>query len=79
MNIVADHLHSLLAILPVDTNTYRPVPKSTLTDQELKQFWKYHSRFPNDFARAILDSLPNNLQFVSYDHLSNLITVKAYE
>lgn len=78
MNIVADHLQSLLLILPIDSTTYRPVPKSTLTEQELKQFWKYHGRFPNDFARAIVNSLPDDLQFVSYDHLSNLIKVKAY-
>lgn len=79
MNIVANHLQSLLSILPINSTTCRPVPKSTLTEQELKQFWKYHGRFPNDFARAILDSLPDDLQFVSYDHLLNLITVKAYE
>jgi hypothetical protein len=79
MNIVADHLQSLLAILPINSTTCRPIPKSSLTEEETKLFWKYHGRFPNDFARAILNSLPDDLQFVSYDHLSNLITVKAYE
>jgi hypothetical protein len=77
MNIVADHLKSLMTLTPVSEYTYRPTPKDSLTYREQKLFWRYHGHFPNDFAKAIVESLPQDHKFISYDHLQNLIYVES--
>lgn len=77
MNIVADHLKSLMDIIILSETTYRPLPKNNLSTKEYQLFWRYHSHFPNDFAKAIVDLLPPHLNFIHYDHLSNQITVEA--
>lgn len=76
MNIVADHLQGLIQLIPLSETTYRPVPKESLSTRETELFWRYHGHFPNDFARALLDILPSNQKFVSYDHLQNCVTVE---
>jgi len=30
-------------------------------------------KFPNDFAAAAISLLPKDVEFVSYDHLNNII------
>lgn len=76
MNIVADHLNHLLLLIPLSETEYRPMPKESLTHRENQLFWRYHRKFPNDFARAVANCLPDTLQFVTYDHLSNKVTVE---
>jgi hypothetical protein len=76
MNIVADHLKELMLLVPLSQTEYRPIPKESLTTKENQLFWRYHGHFPNDFARAILDCLPETQKFVSYDHLTNRVTVE---
>lgn len=70
-NVVADHVKEL--VQPI-TDDLIVQPKSTLSDREYTLFWKYHGRFPNDFAKGIMLSLPKEYQFVSYDHLKNVLT-----
>lgn len=77
MSIVADHLQSLMTLVQVSESTYRPVPKDSLTHREQKLFWRYHGHFPNDFAKAIVEYLPEGHKFISYDHLQNLIHVES--
>jgi hypothetical protein len=76
MNIVADHVKQLLCLTQLDESTYRPSPKESLSLREVNLFWRYHGHFPNDFAKAIQESLPQPYKFVSYDHLLNRITVE---
>lgn len=77
MNIVADHLKELMLLIPLSTTEYRPAPKESLTPRELRLFWRYHGHFPNDFARAIQENLPDNQKFITYDHLNNRVTVEV--
>ncbi len=77
MNIVADHLKTLAQLIPVSETTYRPTPKESLSEREYQLFWRYHSHFPNDFAKAIIELLPPNTEFIQYDHLSNKVTVEV--
>jgi len=44
------------------------------SDEERK-FWRYQSRFTLEFCKALEQSLPNNLAFLSYNHLTNDLTV----
>jgi hypothetical protein len=77
MNIVADHLKSLLEIHQLSPTQYKPIPKANLSTREYRLFWRYHGHFPNDFAKAIVEALPTNTKFISYDHLHNVITVEV--
>jgi hypothetical protein len=76
MNVVADHLKELMLLIPLSQTEYRPTPKESLTQRENQLFWRYHGHFPNDFARAIADSIPETQKFLSYDHLNNRVTVE---
>jgi hypothetical protein len=77
MNIVAEHVKELMLLIPLSQTEYRPIPKESLTLKETELFWRYHGHFPNDFAKAIQETLPENQKFVQYDHLSNRVTVEA--
>lgn len=77
MNIVADHVRELAQLVPVTETEYQPIPKQSLTPKEQQLFWRYHGHFPNDFARGIAECLPENCKFVTYDHLSNRVTVEV--
>jgi len=76
MSIVADHLKELLLLIPLSETEYRPIPRETLTARESQLFWRYHGHFPNDFARAVADAIPENQRLVTYDHLNNRVTVE---
>ena len=45
-----------------------------LTD-EYRRFWRYHGHYTLEFTRAIMESLPKDVEFVSYDHLNNKLTL----
>ena len=55
----------------------RPIPKETLDDEGVKKFWRLFSRYPNDFAASVVKSLPPDVEFISYNHLSNTLELKA--
>lgn len=76
MNIVADHLKELMLLVPLSQTEYRPIPKESLSERETRLFWRYHGHFPNDFARAIQELLPENQKLITYDHLANRVTVE---
>ena len=76
--IVSD-IKSLLGPLPARYSRGEyTVPVTTtaepLTDEH-KRFWRYHGRFTLEFTRAIIESLPKDVEFVSYDHLNNKLTL----
>jgi len=74
MNFIVDHVKELLA--PLSVTDLQPKPKQTLSDEEVQKFWSYFAKFPNEFAAAVVQSLPSDVEFVQYDHLSNLVTIK---
>ena len=45
-----------------------------LTD-EYRRFWRYHGHYTLEFTRALIESLPKDVEFVSYDHLNNKLTL----
>lgn len=77
MNVVVDHLKELMQLISISSTQYRPIPRENLSYRENQLFWRYHSHFSNDFARAIVELLPENTKFVNYDHLQNVITVEV--
>ena len=73
-NVVAEHVLQLLQ--PID-DTLKVRPKDNISSRELQLVWRYHGHFSNDFAKAIQKALPDNYEFVSYDHLRNKLEAKA--
>lgn len=73
--IVVDHIETLLA--PFDTSQcpLKASPRPNLSDRETQLFWRYQGRFPQEFAQALINQLPEELTFVSYDHLQNKLNV----
>tara|TARA_Y100000385_G_scaffold286222_1_gene347809 strand:+ start:2461 stop:2688 length:228 start_codon:yes stop_codon:yes gene_type:complete len=71
-----NYISDLFAPIDYSTTPVRVTPRADLEEDMVKKFWRYHGRFPNDFARAIVEILPKGTTFVSYDHLANSLTVK---
>ncbi len=42
---------------------------------EYRRFWRYQGRFTLEFVKAICASLQKDVEFVSYDHLNNKLTL----
>lgn len=75
---VVTHVQSFIDTFPVTSlgqSILKVYPKTTLSTRELQLFWRYHGHFPQEFVQAVINSLPENYQFVSYDHLLNNVTV----
>lgn len=78
--VVIHHIQSLLHSLPVvspGTSYFHPAPKHQATSRETQLFWRYHGHFPQEFVKAVQQTLPENYRFVQYDHLKNLLTVEV--
>ena len=72
MNIVADHVSTLVQFQSLTETTLRPV--SNGLDNE--KSWRYFSKFPNEFAKGLALALHPEQEFVSYNHLANVLTIK---
>ncbi len=72
MNIVADHVSTLVQFQSLTETTLRPV--SNGLDNE--KYWRYFSKFPNEFAKGLALALHPEQEFISYDHLANVLTIK---
>ena len=72
MSIVTDHVRELLE--PI-TDELKVRPRFDVSDREYQLFWRYHGHFPAEFAAAVAKALPEDYQFVSYDHLQNKLEV----
>ena len=70
------YISDLFAPINYDESPVRIRPREDLEDDMVNKFWRYHGRFPNDFARAIVEILPEDKTFVSYDHLANSLVTK---
>ena len=64
--MIVDHVKELLAPLDLQAEPY--------SDEE-KKFWRYQSRFTLEFCKALEEVLPSELAFLSYNHLTNDLTV----
>jgi len=72
MNIVADHVSTLVQFQSIDTTTLRPMSNGVDNDK----YWRYFSKFPNEFAKGLQLALHPEQEFVTYDHLNNILTIK---
>ena len=77
--LIVSDLKSMLAPLP---NRYTrgeySVPVTTTADpmsDDYRRFWRYHGHFTLEFTKALIESLPKDVDFVSYDHLNNKLTL----
>ncbi len=76
--IVSD-IKNMLAPLPSRyTRGEYSVPVTTTADpmsDDYRRFWRYHGHFTLEFTKALIESLPKDVDFVSYDHLNNKLTL----
>ena len=76
--MIVDHVKELLA--PIDLNESKQFSVKVKTyaephsDEEAK-FWRYQSFFTLEFCKALEEVLPTELAFLSYNHLTNDLTV----
>lgn len=76
--IISDIKKMLAPLPPRYSRGEYTVPINTTAEQysdEYNRFWRYHGRFTLEFTRAIIESLPSDVEFVSYDHLNNKLTL----
>ena len=76
--MIVAHVKELLAPIDLqDSKQYTIKVKTNaeaFSDEE-KKFWRYQSFFTLEFCKALEDQLPSELAFLSYNHLTNDLTV----
>ena len=76
--MIVAHVKELLADINVEETKQFTVKVKTnaepYSDDE-RQFWRYQSRFTLEFCKALEEVLPTELAFLSYNHLTNDLTV----
>ena len=76
--MIVDHVKELLADIDVENTKQFTVKVKTSAEphsDEEKKFWRYQSRFTLEFCKALEQVLPSELAFLSYNHLTNDLTV----
>jgi hypothetical protein len=51
------------------------LPRQDLDEDGVNKYWRIFGKFPNEFAAAVYRSLPDDVEFQSYDHLQNKLTL----
>ena len=76
--MIVAHVKELLAPFDLQASKQYTIKVKTnaepFTDDE-RQFWRYQSRFTLEFCKALEQSLPTDISFMSYNHLTNDLTV----
>lgn len=77
--IVVQHIKELLMPFPArySRGEYN-VSVNTVADphdREYRTFWRYQSFFTLEFVKALCESLPRDVEFIRYDHLTNTLTL----
>jgi len=49
------------------------LPHDDLDYDGVEKFWRLFKKFPNDFAAAAVSLLPDDVEFIQYDHLNNIL------
>ena len=77
MNMLQEHIREFINPFP---NRYtrgdfeiRVLPHEDLDYDGEQKFWRLFKKFPNDFAAAAASLLPDDAEFVQYDHLANIL------
>lgn len=72
MNLISDHVKELVTFQQLSPTQFKPTPNHINPEK----YWRYFSKFPNEFARGLKDALHPEQEFVTYDHLQNILTIK---
>ena len=77
MNMLQEHIRDYINPYP---NRYtrgnfeiRVLPHEDLDDEGVEKYWRMFKKFPNDFAAAAASLLPDDVEFIQYDHLANVL------
>lgn len=77
MNMLSDYIKDYINPFP---NRYtrgqyeiRVLPHEDLDYDGVQKFWRFFKKFPNDFAAAAVSLLPDDVEFIQYDHLNNTL------
>ena len=77
MNMLQEHIREFINPFP---NRYtrgaweiRVLPHEDLDYDGVQKFWRLFKKFPNDFAAAAVSLLPDDVEFIQYDHLQNVL------
>jgi len=77
MNMLQEHIREFINPFP---NRYtrgaweiRVLPHEDLDYDGVQKFWRLFKKFPNDFAAAAVSLLPDDVEFIQYDHLNNVL------
>ena len=76
--MIVAHVKELLADINVEESKQFTVKVKTNDEQhsdEERKFWRYQSFFTLEFCKALEEVLPTELSFLSYNHLTNDLTV----
>ena len=76
--MIVAHVKELLADINVEDTKQFTVKVKTNAEpysDEERKFWRYQSRFTLEFCKALEEQLPSDLAFMSYNHLTNDLTV----
>ena len=76
--MIVAHVKELLAPLDLQSSNEYTIKVKTNAEpysDEERQFWRYQSRFTLEFCKALEQSLPTDLAFLSYNHLTNDLKV----
>ena len=77
MNMLQEYIREFINPYP---NRYtrgaweiRVLPHENLDYDGVEKFWRLFKKFPNDFAAAAVSLLPDDVEFIQYDHLNNVL------
>ena len=77
MTMLQEHIREFINPFP---NRYtrgaweiRVLPHEDLDYDGVQKFWRLFKKFPNDFAAAAVSLLPDDVEFIQYDHLQNVL------
>tara|TARA_B100000497_G_C7494956_1_gene302627 strand:+ start:200 stop:424 length:225 start_codon:yes stop_codon:yes gene_type:complete len=74
VNLISDHVKELVQFQQLSPTQFRPTPNNVDPDK----YWRYFSKFPNEFARGLDIALQEeNMSVYTYDHLANIITINS--
>ena len=76
--MIVAHVKELLAPLDLQSSNEYTIKVKTNAEpysDEERKFWRYQSRFTLEFCKALEQSLPTDLAFLSYNHLTNDLKV----
>jgi hypothetical protein len=78
-NPLVQYTQTLIEPLPnrytMGEYSIRVLPRQDLDYDGVAKFWRIFSKFPNEFAAAVANLVPSDVEFKSYDHLANKLTL----